>query len=66
MLNAEPIKREYGDYICRRCINRLYRVRLTPKDCRYGFVTGCRCCNEVHNIVTDFSFSGKCKMLLRR
>lgn len=66
MWTAEPIKREYGDYICRRCVNQVYRVRLTPRNCRYGYVTRCRHCNEIHNIVTGFTLSGRIKMALKR
>lgn len=65
MLNAEPIRRRYGDYICRRCINREYRAHLKQSDCLYHYVAVCQLCHRTHHIVVDFTFGGKLKMLLR-
>ena len=65
MLSTSRIKRKFGDNICRRCINRRYKVHLTPKDCRYGYYYACRSCHELHHIVTDFTLSGHLKMLFK-
>ena len=65
MLTTRRIKNKFGDNICRRCINRKYKVNLEPVDCRYGYHYMCPCCKKVHNIVVGFSRSGRVKMLFR-
>ena len=65
MLTAEKIRKQQGDYICRRCINRLYDADLERKDCLYGFFALCRCCKKEANIVTGFTTSGKLKLILK-
>ena len=65
MLTAEKIRKQQGDYICRRCINRLYKTNLERKDCLYGFFAVCRCCDKEANIVTGFTASGKMKLILK-
>ena len=66
MLNPKPIHDRFGDYICRRCINKEYRVKLVPPDCQYGYDYICPRCHEKHHIVTGFTLSGRLKMLLKR
>lgn len=65
MLTTRRIKSKFGDNICRRCINRLYRVNLTPADCRYGYQYICPRCQKFHNIVIGFTRSGQMKMLFK-
>ena len=65
MLTAEKIRKQKGDYICRKCINRIYEVNLERKDCRYGYYAVCRCCNNDANIVVGFTLPGQLKLLLK-
>ncbi len=65
MLSAKPIHDRYGDYICRRCINREYRVKLVPEDCHYGYDYECPCCHVMRHIVTGFTLRGRVKMIFR-
>ena len=65
MLSANAIRKKYGDYICRRCINKKYHVQLEPKDCVYGYLYKCRCCGQERNIVVGFTPSGHARMLLK-
>ncbi len=66
MFNAKPIHDRFGDYICRRCVNRECNVNLTPPDCQYGYYYTCPCCGEKHHIVTGFTPQGLLKMLFKR
>ena len=67
MTSIKQIHDQYGYNICRRCINREYRVNLTPEDCIYlsPYPKRCSVCNEMNNIVGGFSISGKLKMLFK-
>ena len=65
MLTAAKIKKQQGDYICRKCINRLYKANLEREDCLYGYFAVCRCCGKENNIVVEFTLSGKAKLLLK-
>ncbi len=65
MFVIRRIHRRYGDNICRRCINRLYRVRLEPPDCQYGYIYKCPVCKEPHHIVVSLTPSGRLKTLFR-
>ena len=65
MLTAEKIKKQKGDYICRRCINRIYGTNLEREDCKYGYFAVCRGCNNDANIVVGFTLSGQMKVLLK-
>lgn len=65
MFTTRRIKNKFGDNICRRCINRQYRVNLTHKDCRYGYQYICPRCKSPRNIVVAFTLSGHLKMLFR-
>ena len=66
MLTVEPIRRRYGETICRTCINRQYRASLQPKDCLYGYTYTCPRCGRIQHLVNGFTLSGKLKMLFRR
>ena len=65
MLTLEPVKKRFGDYICRRCLNKRYFVNLNKEDCRYGYYAICPSCKEPRNIVVALEASGKIKMLLK-
>ena len=67
MAAIKDIKKKFGGLICRSCINKEYNVNLNRSDCIYGipFPDICRCCEEHKNIVTDFTFGGKLKMLFK-
>ena len=65
MLTTKRIKKQFGDYLCRRCINAQYHVHLKREDCRYGYSYVCPRCKAEQNIVVDFSPSGKWKVLFR-
>ena len=65
MFNPNKIKERYGALICRRCLNKKYKVHLIPDDCIYEYRYVCPRCREMHNIVSDLRFSGKMKMLLK-
>ena len=49
MLNLKPIVRQYGDYICQRCVNRGYNVHLAHRDCKYADPHECPCCRKNFN-----------------
>ena len=65
MLDLEPVKRKYGDYICRRCLNKEYNVNIQPKDCDRYYYGHCRCCKEDRRLVVSLTPIGKIKMLLK-
>ncbi len=65
MLNLNPIKAEYYDYLCRRCMNMSYRVRLSEKDCVFGEATTCPSCHRYKRLVTGLRAGGHIKMLLK-
>ena len=66
MAGIRAINRNLGIAVCRRCISRVYDVRLLPEDCVYDdYPQRCSCCRQVHNIVVGFRISGKLKMLFK-
>ena len=65
MLDLEPVKQKYGDYICRRCLNKEYNVNIQPKDCDRYYYGHCRCCKEDRRLVVSLTPIGKIKMLLK-
>ena len=66
MMTVKPIRRRYGENICRACINESYRAHLEPKDCLYSYTYTCPRCGRTHHLVSGFTASGKLKMLFRR
>ena len=66
MQTVEPIRRRYGEVICRACINEEYGAKLEPKDCLYGYTYTCPRCGKNRHLVSGFTMSGKLKMLFRR
>jgi hypothetical protein len=65
MLNLEPVKEKYGEYLCRQCLNKEYHVNLEPKDCSRFFYGYCRCCKQDRRLITTLRPTGKIKMLLK-
>ena len=65
MLTGKRIRKDFGDNICRKCINRHYGVQLKQEDCVYGYYYRCRSCRETQNIVVDLTPSGKLKTILK-
>ena len=65
MLNLKPVAKQYGDYICRRCINKVYHVKLEPQDCAYGYFYECPRCQKERHIVVGLRFKGHLKMLFK-
>ena len=65
MITGNRIKKDFGDYICRKCINKHYDVSLEQEDCVYGYYYRCRSCKETQNIVIDLKLSGKLKTILK-
>lgn len=62
MLNLKPVILEYGDYICRRCLDRRYAVHLAHRDVVEAEGT-CPCCKQAAKLVTDLKLGGRLKML---
>ena len=65
MISLEKVRKTYGDYICRRCLNRVYNANLEHKDCRYIYFGVCPCCKEERHLVGELKKSGKIKVLLK-
>ncbi len=65
MASIKIIKEQFGDNICRKCINSFYDVKLEPKDCVYGYTYICPRCKEARNIVVGFKAGGKMKMMFK-
>ena len=65
MRNLKPVRDRFGDYICRRCLNRRYNVNLQPKDCREFYSGICPRCKEYHRLIVSLTATGKLKMLLK-
>lgn len=63
MLTAHRIRKRYGDYLCRRCLNREYRVHMQPCDCRYKTMRTCAICHSSNHLVVGFTARGLLKML---
>lgn len=59
MITTKKIEKRFGGYICRRCINEVYKVNLTRHDCVYKSFDVCPRCGVEHNIVHDFRSSGR-------
>ena len=51
-MNYYHLEKEALGRMCRRCINRVYDVKLSPNDCRYlHYPYPCRCCGQMKHIV---------------
>ncbi len=50
--------------VCRECINKKYRIHLTPQDCYYEpFRRECTCCRGMHQMIRKLTLAGKIKVL---
>lgn len=65
MLTTRPIRKRYGYYLCRRCMNREYKVHMKPADCRYRYAKLCPLCRSTDHVVVGFTLTGHYKMLLK-
>ena len=65
VVSIQRIINDYGDNICRRCINKKYHSKLRPEDCQYGYTYSCPVCKKIHNIVVGFSLKGQGKLLFK-
>ena len=65
MFSARPVRKKYGDYLCRHCMNRQYRVRLNPRDVRYRHARVCPLCHSSDHLVVGFKFTGLLKMFTK-
>lgn len=65
MFSARPVRKKYGDYLCRQCMNRQYRVRLTPRDVRYRHTRVCPLCHASNHLVVGFKPTGLLKMITK-
>ncbi len=64
MLSLRPVLLEYGDYLCRRCLNRRYEVHLAHRDCRESpSPHPCPCCKKTGSVVTGLRMGGHIKLL---
>lgn len=53
---------KYGGYLCRRCMDRHYKVHLSHRD--VVEVEGiCPCCKKEGRLVLDLKLGGRIKML---
>lgn len=63
MLTTRPIRRRFGMYLCRDCINREYRVHLRHRDVRFKNTEEvCPYCCATHHVVVGFTLTGLFKM----
>jgi len=65
MFIMRRIHDQYGDNICRRCINKRFHVDLQQEDCLYGYMYKCPGCKQGRQIVVGLTLSGKLKTLLK-
>ena len=65
MLSMKRVRKKYGDYICRACLNEAYHVRLKRENCKYGYMYRCPRCGENKNIVVHLTPGGRLKTLFR-
>lgn len=67
MATIQSIRKRFGGYICRRCLNEQFDLRLSPEDCSYDqhALSVCPCCGEVQNIVTRVRFTKRLRLYLK-
>ena len=61
----DRVRKEFGNYVCRRCLNEVYHAKLEPVNCEYGYFYTCPRCHENHHIVVGLKMSGHGKLLFR-
>lgn len=62
-MHMQKLELVYGGHICRRCLDRHYKVHLSHRDVRETAGT-CPCCGkESRNLVVGLTLSGRLKML---
>lgn len=66
MATMRSIRRRYGGFICRRCLNKAYHMHLKPSDCDYDYYPHeCRRCGETQNIVIRVRLRKRLLLLLK-
>ena len=67
MITINRIRKRYNGYICRRCINEVYDLKLVPIDCEYGFPYPYMCprCEQMRNIVTGFKVKSRIQLMMK-
>ena len=67
MTSIKKITGRYGR-LCRMCMNELYHTDLQRTDCIYDgpYQALCSHCGKMKNIVTDFTLTGKLKMVMKK
>ena len=67
MISMDKIRKEYGGYICRRCLNEIYHTNLTPRDCIYEtiYLRECKRCHKSGHTVEGLNKKGMLKTLLK-
>ena len=62
MLTLKPVIKDYGGYLCRRCMDRRYGVHLACRDCiQTPDPRECPCCRNYTNLVMGLKLTGKTK-----
>ena len=66
MLTTRPVKRRFGAYLCRDCLNREYHANLAQEDVIHkNAAEPCPYCYSTNYIVRAFKPSGMMKMLFK-
>ena len=64
MLTLKPVIKDYGGYLCRKCMDRRYGVHLACRDCiQTPDPRECPCCRNYTNLVMGLKLTGKIKMV---
>ena len=58
----QKLEIRYGGHLCRRCLDRHYKVHLSHRDVREVEGT-CPCCGKQGRLVTGLKLGGRIKML---
>ncbi len=68
MVTNKKIIQIFGGNVCRKCINKKYRIHLVHTDCKYELPYPALCpnCKEMKNIVTGFRFSAYIKSMFKK
>ena len=68
MISLKKIRKRFGSYICRQCINKAYGIHILHQDCDYELIYPKQCpsCGELKNIVTGLTLKGYLKSLFKR
>lgn len=63
-MKYQELKSKTLKHYCRRCINKMYGLKLKPQDCIYlEYKYECNGCQTMQNIVYDIRKSSRIKLL---